>query len=98
MSIMPNLFLIAAAVVGGFALLRIVMGSSSTEQSKREAERSSLESMTKVRAYEQQVEALNRRMRAAPDRQRELMAKRMELLLRQKERLKHRTERFVKKS
>ena len=95
---MPNLFLIGAAIVGGFALLRIVMGSSSTERSKREAERNSLQTMTKVRAYEQQVEALNRRMRAAPDRQRELIAKRMELLLKNKERLKRRTERFVRKS
>ena len=95
---MPNLFLIGAAVVGGFALLRIVMRTSSTEQSMREAERSSLQTMTKVKAYEQQVETLNRRIKAAPDRQRELMAKRMELLLRQKERLKHRAEGFVKKS
>ena len=66
---------IAAAVVGGFALLRIVMGSRSTEQSKREAERGSLQAMTKVKAYEQHVEALNRRMKAAPDRQPEPTAK-----------------------
>ena len=95
---MANWLLIAAAVVGGFALLRIVMGNSSTERSKREAERGSLQAMTKVRAYEQHVEALNRRMKAAPDRQRELMAKRMELILKQKERLKHKAERLVRKS
>ena len=95
---MVNIFLIAAVVVGAFVLLRILMGGRSTEQSKREAERSSLQSMAKIRAYEQQVEALGRRMKSAPDRQRELMAKRMELLLKHKERLKHTTERLVKKS
>ncbi|MBI2580805.1 hypothetical protein HYV85_03255 [Candidatus Woesearchaeota archaeon] len=96
---MANLLLIAAVVIGGFVLLRILMGSSGqSEQSKREAERNSIQSMAKVRAYEQQVEAFNRRMKAAPDRQRELMAKRMELLLKQKERLKHKTERLVRKS
>lgn len=88
-----------AAVVGAFILLRILMGSSrQSEQSKREAERKSLQSMGKIRAYEQQVEVLGRRMKSAPDRQRELMAKRMELLLKHKERLKHATERLVKKS
>lgn len=95
---MANIFLIAAVVVGGFVLLRLLMGSRSTEQSKREAERGSLQAMTKVRAYEQHVEALTRKMKSAPDRQRELMAKRMELILKQKERLKHKAERLVKKS
>ncbi len=95
---MANIFLIAAVVVGAFVLLRLLMGGRSTEQSKREAERNSLQSMGKIRAYEQQVEALGRRMKSAPDRQRELMAKRMELLLKHKERLKHTTERLVKKS
>ena len=88
----------ALAVAGGYVLLRMLMGGRSTEQSKRESERGSLQAMTKVRAYEQQVELLNRRIKSAPDRQRELMAKRMELLLKQKERLKHRAERLVKKS
>ena len=87
-----------AAVVGAYILLRMLMDGRSTEQSKRESERGSLQAMTKVRAYEQQVELLNRRIKSAPDRQRELMAKRMELLLKQKERLKHRAERLVKKS
>ena len=93
-----NVLIIAAAVIGAFVLLRILMGGRSTEQSKRQAERSSLQSMGKIRAYEQQIEALGRRMKSAPDRQRELMAKRMELLLKHKERLKHTTERLVKKS
>lgn len=93
-----NVLIIAAAVIGAFVLLRILMGGRSTEQSKREAERSSFQSMGKIRAYEQQVEVLGRRMKSAPDRQRELMAKRMELLLKHKERLKHRTERLVRKS
>lgn len=88
----------AAAVVGAFVLLRLLMGGRSTEQSKREAEQGSLQAMTKVRAYEQHVEALTRKMKSAPDRQRELMAKRMELILKQKERLKRRAERLVKKS
>ena len=88
----------ALAVACGYVLLRMLMGGRSTEQSKQESERGSLQAMTKVRAYEQQVELLNRRIKSAPDRQRELMAKRMELLLKQKERLKHRAERLVKKS
>lgn len=95
---MVNVLIIAAAVVGAFVLLRLLMGGRSTEQSKREAERNSLQSMGKIRAYEQHVEALGRRMKSAPDRQRELMAKKMELLLKHKERLKHTTERLVKKS
>lgn len=94
-----NVLIIAAAVIGAFVLLRTLMGSSrQSEQSKREAERNSFQSMGKIRAYEQQVEALGRRMKSAPDRQRELMAKKMELLLKHKERLKRTTERLVKKS
>ncbi|MBI2144897.1 hypothetical protein HYU18_01090 [Candidatus Woesearchaeota archaeon] len=88
----------AAAVVGGFVLLRILTSGRSSPQSRKNAEKDSLHSMSKIRAYEQQVEALGRRMKAAPDKQRELMAKRMELLLKQKELLKHKTERLVKKS
>ncbi len=88
----------AAAAAGAFILIRILTGSRSTDQSKREAEKNSLQSMGKISAYEQQVELLNRKIKSAPDRQRELMAKKMELLLKQKERLKHKTERLVKKS
>ncbi|MBI2176373.1 hypothetical protein HYU40_03445 [Candidatus Woesearchaeota archaeon] len=87
-----------AAVVGGFIILRLLMGSSQSEQSKRESEASAIRKMNAVRAYEQKIEHLHRAMRNAPDRQRERMAKQEELLLRQKERLKHTTERLVRKS
>lgn len=88
-----------AAVVGGFILLRILMGSSrQSEQSKRESEAAAIRKMANIRAMEQRIEQLHRTMRNAPDRQRERMAKQEELLLRQKEKLKLRTERLVKRS
>ncbi len=87
-----------AVTVGGFFLLRSLFGSSSSDQSKRQAETSAISSMRKVKDYEQRIERLHRAMKNAPDRRRELMAKREEMLLRQKELLKRKSELLVKKS
>ncbi|MBI2141508.1 hypothetical protein HYU16_03735 [Candidatus Woesearchaeota archaeon] len=96
---MANLMLIAAAVVGGFALLRIIMGSSSSYSARHGSVRSAESKLTKVEAYENQINRLQRFVRTAPsDRQRELAAKTLERFLKQKERLKRSTERLVKKS
>ena len=92
------ILLIVAAGAGVLILIRLLTGGRSTDQSKREAEKNSISSMNKIKAYEQQVEQINRKIRTSPDKQRELLAKKMELLLKQKERLKKTTERMVKKS
>ncbi len=96
---MPNPLIIAAVVAGGFILLRVLMGSKRSDASRKQTDNKSIQSMQKIRAYEQQVQMLGRNIKTAPsDRTRELMAKRMEQLLKQKERLKHKTERLVKRA
>ena len=89
----------AAAVIGGFVLLRILMGSSSSYATRHESVKSAESTLTKVEAYENQINTLQRFITAAPnDRQRELAAKRLERLLKNKERLKMSAERLTKKS
>ena len=90
-----------AAVIGGFVLLRILMGmggssSYSTRHSSAEEAKSTI---ARTEAYESQINQLQRIVRAAPnDMQRELAAKRLERLLKNKERLKVRAERLTKKA
>ena len=96
---MANIFLIAVAVVGGFVLLRLIMGGSSSYKTRHGAVKSAESTLAKVEAYENQINRLQRVVRAAPnDRQREIAAKRLERMLKQKERLKMSAERLTKKS
>ena len=97
---MISLYFIAAAVVCGFILLRIIGSSRSrNESSKLGAAHRAYVDMGKVEQYEKKIEHLGKNIRnSSSDRQREMMAKQMELLLKNKERLKKKAELLAKRS
>jgi len=94
-----NILLAAAAVVGGFILLRILLGSRSSYSSRHGAVRRAESGLLKVDRLETEVNKLQAFIRAAPnDRRRELAAKLLERKLKSKEKLKKMAERNAKRS
>lgn len=88
-----------AAVVGGFILLKILMGSSSNYASRHGAARRAESGLMKVDRLETEINKLQGVVRAAPnDKRREAAAKLLERRLKLKERMKLAAERNTKKA
>ncbi len=96
---MANIFLIAAAIVGGFALLRIVMGGKSSYSSRHSAAKAAGSQIRQIDAVETQINRLQNIARTArTTRQRELATKLAEKKLKQKERLQRGGEFSIKRA